>query len=209
MATYSQILIFADRLIQWTLKAIYPHCRLITDFETLESAAVHDFILLQINSIQEIQDLLWNKIRVQWQKLSPVIIFGFYDESEFFSDPNALVFQERIYEYRYFSLPFSLNDFFKAISKMQPIYDDKTLASQVRRYASLKGLIKTHLHHLNNAIHRNDVAGCQNEFNTLMSLLSLWGLDDISAAIILFQKNSTLKQARKIYNQIKELINEQ
>ena len=209
MAANFQIQIFAQKPIKWTFKAIYPSCCLITDFQSLATCSNDDFIVMQVESSQQIQELLWNKIRVQWRKLSPVIMLGNDDESEFFSDPNSLVFQERIYEYRYFSLPFSLDILFKAISEMQPIYDEKTLASQVKRYTSLKGLIKTHLHHLNNAIHCNDVAGCQNEFNSLMSLLSLWGLDDISAAIILFQKNSTLKQARKIYNQIKELINEQ
>ena len=208
MDAYSQIHIFAERQTQWAIKAVYPHCRLICDFDTLASAADHDFILMQINSLQEIQELLWNKIRIQWRKLSPLIMLGYDAEDEFFSEPNSLVFQERIYEYRYIALPFSLDKLFKAISEMQPIYDEKTLASQVRRYASLKGLIKTHLHHLKNAIHRNDVPGCQHEFNNIASLSRLGGLENISAAISLFQKNSTIKHASKIYPQINELIDE-
>lgn len=208
MFDYPPIYIYAEKVIQWALKAIYPDCRTVSDFNSLKSCSNRDFMLMQVRSIHEIQKLLWDTIRIQWQKLSPVIVLGYQSEKEFYNEPFSLVFQERHYEYRYLSLPIGLIKLINALTQMQPIYDTGTLKSHIKRYASLSGLIKTHLHHVGNLIYRNDLDGCCVEFSKIQAILQFGEPGDISPLFERFFKNSTLDLAEKIKINIEELIDD-
>jgi len=207
MFNYPQLYVYAERSIQWSLKSIYPFCNFVSDVESFSSCTDNHFILIQVQSRREIHELVWDKIRIQLQKLSPVIIIGYQSKTVFLQEPYNLVFQERPYEYRYLSLPICLKEFFTALAQMQPIYDDLTLKSQIKRYASLEGLIATHLHHINNFIYREDLSSCKAEFNRIIPLLQLAGFGDISSMVEAFDKNPSLNQANEIKKIIEKLIN--
>lgn len=207
MSNYPQLYIYAERSIQWSLKSVYPFCDCVSEIESFSSCTNNNFILIQVQSKRKIHELLWDKIRIQWHKLSPVIIIGYQSKEDFLQEPYNLVFQERPYEYRYLSLPICLKEFFIALTQMQPIYDDLTLKSQIKRYASLEGLIETHLHHIRNCIYRNDLSSCKTEFSRIVPLLHLAGFGGISSMIETFENNPSLNQASEIKKIIEELIN--
>jgi len=191
------IIIFLRHEIQCLIKRIYPRCQIVDDFQSLNSCSNDDFILIQMDRGSELHKLIWGKIRNEWQKLSPIIVLGYRSENNFLADPENLVFVERFYEYHYLSLPFSLNRFFEALSYMQPIYDKGTLMRHIKQYASIDGLLRTHLHHISNYIYGNELNKCISEFENIRKLLSIGSFRDLINEIDVFIQNPNRLVAEK------------
>jgi len=205
---YPKIFVLSDKTIQWSLKMIYPYCQIVSNFEMLLESSDKDFICLQVYSESEIQELLWNKIRLEGQKLSPVILIGFQLEGIFLSKPENLIFKERPYEYRYLSLPISLRKLLLSLTTMQPVYDKLTLKGHIKRYATIKEIVLTHLHHIKNYIYRNDLERCIVEFEKIGKLLLVGSYGNINFVIAKFKQNPTRLEAERIKNVVSRMINE-
>jgi len=158
----------------------------------------------------DLNSVLWKEIRSKRRSLLPVIVFNFIPEDKFLNDIRNLAFREREFNYAYLSYPISLLALLKTITRLQPLRDEFTLDSHIRKYTDKNGILRQIAHNLNNAILSKNLERIRRDIQEIVSNLSFF--DEYSTLLDVvqeFTREPSIDLAKKILKEIEWILEEQ